>query len=162
MRRYTRGSQLMTECGARRKVGGRAGVFKALRLLYHSTLGLRVIKKKKGRAGALTYSVRGRPFFSICSSIHSWNVPWGVSMCSGSEAGSCLRLTDSCITQLKVQGPSRTCNESKEEEEEARWRQAESPTRPPSDHTKLEARNPKPDTRHLNTSDHTRSPKLEV
>ena len=30
----------------------------------------------------------------------------------------CLRLADSCITQLKVQGPSRTCNESKEEEEE--------------------------------------------
>ena len=27
-----------------------------------------------------------------------------------------LRLIDSCITQLKVQGPSRTCNESKEEE----------------------------------------------
>ena len=26
--------------------------------------------------------------------------------------------TDSCITQLKAQGPSRTCNESKEEEEE--------------------------------------------
>ena len=26
------------------------------------------------------------------------------------------RLTDSCITQLKAQGPSRTCNESKEEE----------------------------------------------
>ena len=24
---------------------------------------------------------------------------------------------DSCITQLKAQGPSRTCNESKEEEE---------------------------------------------
>jgi len=33
-----------------------------------------------------------------------------------------LRLIDSCITQLKAQGPSRTCNESKEEEEE------ESPT----------------------------------
>ena len=31
--------------------------------------------------------------------------------------GSCLRLIDSCITQLKAQGPSRTCNESKEEEE---------------------------------------------
>jgi len=28
-----------------------------------------------------------------------------------------LRLIDSCITQLKAQGPSRTCNESKEEEE---------------------------------------------
>ena len=26
-------------------------------------------------------------------------------------------LTDSCVTQLKAQGPSRTCNESKEEED---------------------------------------------
>ena len=26
-----------------------------------------------------------------------------------------MRLIDSCITQLKAQGPSRTCNESKEE-----------------------------------------------
>ena len=34
--------------------------------------------------------------------------------CSGSEAGSYLRLIDSSITQLKAQGPSRTCNESKE------------------------------------------------
>ena len=34
-----------------------------------------------------------------------------------SEAGSYLRLIDSCVTQLKAQGPSRTCNESKEEEE---------------------------------------------
>ena len=31
---------------------------------------------------------------------------------------SYLRLIDSCITQLKGQGPFRTCNESKEEEEE--------------------------------------------
>jgi len=38
-------------------------------------------------------------------------------MCCGTEAGSYLRLVDSCITQLKAQGPSRTCNESKEEEE---------------------------------------------
>jgi len=37
-------------------------------------------------------------------------------MCSGSEAGSYLRLIDSCNTQLKTQGPSRTCNKSKEEE----------------------------------------------
>ena len=35
-------------------------------------------------------------------------------------SGMCLRLIDSCITQLKAQGPSRTCNESKEEEGEAR------------------------------------------
>ena len=32
------------------------------------------------------------------------------------ETGSYLRLLDSCITQLKAQGPSGTCNESKEEE----------------------------------------------
>jgi len=38
-------------------------------------------------------------------------------MCCGTEAGSYLRLIVSCITQLKAQGPSRTCNESNEEEE---------------------------------------------
>jgi hypothetical protein len=42
-------------------------------------------------------------------------------MFSGSEAGSYLRLIDSCITQLKAQGPSRTSNES-EEEEGGGWR----------------------------------------
>ena len=36
---------------------------------------------------------------------------------SGSEAGLYLRLIDSCITQLKAQGPFRTWNWSKEEEE---------------------------------------------
>ena len=37
---------------------------------------------------------------------------------AGGDAGQFpyLRLIDSCITQLKAQGPSRTCNESKEEE----------------------------------------------
>ena len=39
-------------------------------------------------------------------------------MCSGSEAGPYLRLIDSFITQLTAQGISRTCNESKEEEED--------------------------------------------
>ena len=34
--------------------------------------------------------------------------------CLLAEAGSYLRLIDSCITQFKAQGPSRTCNESKE------------------------------------------------
>ena len=33
------------------------------------------------------------------------------------EAGSYVRRTDSCITQLKAQGPCRTCQESEEEEE---------------------------------------------
>ena len=37
-------------------------------------------------------------------------------MCCGNEAGSCLRLIDTCTTQPKAQGPSRTCNESKEED----------------------------------------------
>ena len=37
---------------------------------------------------------------------------------TASEAGSYLRLIDFCITQLKAQGPSKTCNESKEEQEE--------------------------------------------
>ena len=37
---------------------------------------------------------------------------------SGTEAGSYLRPIDSCITQLEGQGPSRTCNESKEERRE--------------------------------------------
>ena len=54
-----------------------------------------------------------------------WHLDWrrahnveAMLMCSGSQAGSYLRLIDFCITQLKAQGPSRTCNESKEEEEE--------------------------------------------
>ena len=34
------------------------------------------------------------------------------------EASSYSRRIDSCITQIKAQGPSRTCNESKEEEED--------------------------------------------
>ena len=38
-------------------------------------------------------------------------------MCCGTEAGSYLRLIDSFITQIKAQGPSRTCSESKKEEE---------------------------------------------
>jgi len=42
---------------------------------------------------------------------------WRVQKCVVvTEAGSYLRLIDSCITQLKAQGPSRTCNESKEDE----------------------------------------------
>ena len=35
---------------------------------------------------------------------------------NGSEAGSYLRLIDPCITQLKAQGTSGTCNESNEED----------------------------------------------
>ena len=41
-------------------------------------------------------------------------------MCIGSEVGSHSRLIDFCVTQLKAQGPSRTCNATKEEEVRAR------------------------------------------
>ena len=47
-------------------------------------------------------------------------VPWGAEGNKEVISGSYLRLIDSCITQLKAQGPSRTCNESKEEEEDSR------------------------------------------
>ena len=50
------------------------------------------------------------------SNVVTW--PRSMSTCSGSETVAYLRLIDSCITQLKAEGPSRTCNESKEEEEE--------------------------------------------
>ena len=60
-----------------------------------------------------------------------------VEMCCGTEAGWYLRLIDSCITQLKAQRPSRTCNESKEEEKKLGG------TRPLNQ--KYQARNPIPE-----------------
>ena len=50
-------------------------------------------------------------------------------MVSAGLGGSYLRLIDSCITQLKAQGPSRTCNESKEEEEKVRGHLPRRPVR---------------------------------
>ena len=44
------------------------------------------------------------------------NLNFGIRGVVVTEAGSYLRLIDSCITQLKAQGTSRTCDESKEEE----------------------------------------------
>ena len=66
----------------------------------------------------------GRPSNGVVQSkeqpLHT-NVKW---FRSGSEAGSYSRLIDSCIAQLKAQGPSGTCNESQEEKEEAVERRA--------------------------------------
>ena len=56
-----------------------------------------------GRAGSTEEKIKSDPLAETCS---------------GSESGSYLRLIDSCITQLKAQGPFKTCNESKEEEAE--------------------------------------------
>ena len=54
---------------------------------------------------------------SVGSVLVGWG-SWDLCECGGTEADSYLRLIDFCITQLKAQGPSRTCNESQEEEEE--------------------------------------------
>ena len=79
--------------------------------MYHSTLGLSVIKQqKKRRLTLVAWIGRG----ALLEPVHF------TEMSSVSEAGSYLRLIDSCITQLKAQGPSRTCNKSEEEEEEER------------------------------------------
>jgi len=40
------------------------------------------------------------------------------SGCCGYRGGLVFKALDACITQLKAQGPSVTCNESKEEEED--------------------------------------------
>jgi hypothetical protein len=62
--------------------------------------------------------IDSRSVLLILASQNRTDVNHFTEMCSGSEAGSYLRLIDSCITQLNAQGPSRTCNESKEEETE--------------------------------------------
>jgi len=109
--------------------GSEAGSYlRLIDFVYHSTLSLGVIKKKKKGWGVLDVcaleegevlelrAVPGR-HSSQFKNNHS------TEMCSGAEAGSYLRLVDSCITQVKAQGPSRTCNESKEEEAFARQRE---------------------------------------
>ena len=99
-------------------------VFKAHRLLYHSTLGVGVIKKRRSKdAGTLQsdrYSSSAGNVFGYQNIRHSSQFKNNhfTEMCCGTEAGSYVRLEDSFITQLKAQGPSRTCNESREEEEE--------------------------------------------
>ena len=81
---------------------------------------VRRIKVWFGRGRASTSARRCLPTRPRASASPPRCLPSGntlnLEMCSGSEAGSYLRLIDSCITQLKAQGPSRTCNESKEEE----------------------------------------------
>ena len=70
------------------------------------------VEAREGEAQAPVHAVRHDLHTSQFKNNHS------TEMCSSSEAGSYVRLIDSCITQLKAQGPSRICNESKEEEEE--------------------------------------------
>ena len=96
-------------------------VFKAHRLVYHSTLCSRVIKKKKlpaldahGGVARVT-QLKAQGPSGTCNESNkeeAGTCAWAEGQL---EAGSYLRLIHSCITQLKAQGPSRTCNESKEE-----------------------------------------------
>jgi len=57
-----------------------------------------------------------RVFFFFFTLVTGPRRSLGLNMRSGTEAGSYLRLIDSCTTQLKAQGPSRTCNERQEED----------------------------------------------
>ena len=62
---------------------------------------------------------------SVCTGLgafsHAQWIPVTMAISAGFAAAlaytqvSYLRLIDFCVTQLKAQGPSRTCNESKEE-----------------------------------------------
>ena len=47
------------------------------------------------------------------STVESWALPLLSEMCSGTEAGSYLRLIYCCITQLKAQGPVTRVNKKK-------------------------------------------------
>ena len=99
--------------------GSEAGSYlRLIDVVYHSTLGLSVIKKLLDTS---VQRFRGGTWNALCGRTHIIGASL-TEMCCGTEAGSCLRLIDSCITQLKAQGPSRTCNESKEEEEEGATR----------------------------------------
>jgi len=71
--------------------GSEAGSYlRLIDFVYHSTLRLRVIKKKKK-------VITSPPSFGKCRC--SPHVLF-TEMCSGSEAGSYLRRIDFCITQL--------------------------------------------------------------
>jgi len=62
--------------------------------------------------GHVTLGYQGKTHPAVFWTDWRGNAP---DMSSGSDAGSYLRRIDSCSPQLKAQGPSRTCNESKEE-----------------------------------------------
>jgi len=76
--------------------------------LWFSRLPLRSRSRRFPGGGSPLPRARALPAFKINRF---------TEMCCGAKAGSYLRLTDSCSTQLKAQGPSRTCNESEEEED---------------------------------------------
>ena len=97
---------------------------------YMSSLSWSALRRGGRRILSGTLPLNAPPFLTMnveWSFYTSWHAPrrWGGGRLSGNqppcltlnvEWSGYLRLIDSCITQLKAQGPSRTCNESKEEE----------------------------------------------
>ena len=93
--------------------------------------------------------------FPACTARHSSQFQNNhlTEMCSGSEAGSYLRRIDCCITQLKAQGPSRTCNESQEKDKCAHSTFSHGVNTP---HPALQTLNPRPQP--LNPESQTLNP----
>ena len=76
------------------------------------------------RTGSGTGPLRrgGAPRVEIASTVfgvraESRGIATGLWSNGAGLAGSCVRPKDSCITQLKAQGTSKTCNESQKKEE---------------------------------------------
>jgi len=92
----------------------KSGTIKSLQLL--STSGTLLALEQLGtRALRPTwYQGHGRVALPGCEGVSS---PQQIT--SPAAEDSYLRLIDSCITQLKAQGPSRTCNGSKEKEKKS-------------------------------------------
>ena len=64
------------------------------------------------------FAVEAEPPVSILArALHRRLLIWSTPLLTLCVTGSYLRLIDSCVTPLKAQGPSRTCNGSQEEEE---------------------------------------------
>ena len=90
--------------------------------MYHSNLGLRVMNKQERSSHHTTW---------LCIALTKQHMPFSakptvstmfVMACYAHHTTSIcisyLRLTDSCITQLEAQEPSKTCDEIEEGEDE--------------------------------------------
>ena len=75
-------------------------------------------RTEQRNVGFRTFTWKLRPYSGLDDLRGPWILVLVSKMCSGSEAGSFLRLVDSFITQRKARGLSRTCNKSKEKAEE--------------------------------------------
>jgi len=120
------GMAIGTMSARQRFQGGLA--FKADRLLYHSTLGLRVIKKKTRRIWHYFDPEWGTTLqwddhsenseTESCTDRYSsqFENNYFTEMCSGSDQGSYLRLTDFCITHSSL-----ASNKEEKKKDERHW-----------------------------------------